>query len=140
MEIPIVTYTDCLDPGFGYENKDGYVRIWDRPKPEGGTLVMRHRWFWELQKGPIPKGYEINHLCKNRRCCNIEHLECIEGGLHASKSNRERYLEEYLKFKQFYYLCGEDSFFTQKEWGERFDRSQACISKWVKRYHKEKQN
>lgn len=81
----------CLDPGFGYENGDGYVRVWDIPKPQGGKLVMRHRWFWELFHGPIPAGYEVNHLCKNRRCCNVNHLECIPAKDHRSKDNGERY-------------------------------------------------
>lgn len=82
---------DCLDPGFGYENGDGYVRIWEVPKNQGGQLVMRHRWFWELQRGPIPEGYEINHLCKNRRCCNVDHLECMPRKDHRIKDNGERY-------------------------------------------------
>lgn len=135
-----MTSTDCIDPGFGHENKDGYVRICNVPRPKGGKLVMRHRWFWELQRGPIPEGYEINHLCKNRRCCNVEHLECIPGGEHASLGNRERYLKDYLEFKSLYYSCFEERVFTQKEWGEMLDRSQACISKWVIRYKEEEQS
>lgn len=81
----------CLDPGFGYENGDGYVRVLDKPKPSGGKLVMRHRWFWELLVGDIPEGNEVNHLCKNRRCCNVNHLECIPTKDHRVKDNGERY-------------------------------------------------
>lgn len=115
------------------------MRIWAKPK-KVGQLVMRHRWFWELQKGPIPEGFEINHLCKNRRCCNVAHLECIPGEEHASKGNRERYLKDYLKFKEQYYSCFEDEVFTQKEWAMMFNRSQACVSKWIKRYKEEETN
>lgn len=85
-------FTDaCLDPGFGYENKDGYVRICNVPRPAGGKLVMRHRWFWELINGPIPDGFEVNHLCKNRRCCNVNHLELLSTVEHRKKDNGERY-------------------------------------------------
>lgn len=27
LETPTTKFTDCLDPGFGYENKDGYVML-----------------------------------------------------------------------------------------------------------------
>lgn len=86
------TFTsECLDPGFGHENGDGYVRIIDKPRPRGGQYVMRHRWFWELFNGPIPEGMELDHLCKNRRCCNHEHLELITRTDHAITTNKERY-------------------------------------------------
>lgn len=81
----------CIDPGFGYENGDGYVRVADSPRNLGGKLVMRHRWFWEHHNGPIPEGYEVNHLCKNRRCCNVGHLELLTNKDHRIKDNGERY-------------------------------------------------
>jgi len=30
-----------------------------------------------LTNGPIPEGIEIDHLCRNRACCNPSHLEAI---------------------------------------------------------------
>lgn len=81
---------NCIDPEIGVENHDGYVRVWVGPR-KTRRQVMRHRKVWEEEVGEIPEGYEINHLCKNRRCCNVEHLECIHGSEHASKGNRERY-------------------------------------------------
>ena len=140
MGINTRKFTDCLDPGFGYENKDGYVRIWDKPKPDGGKLVMRHRWFWQVQVGEIPDGYEINHLCKNRRCCNVSHLECLEGSEHAIRGNKERYEQEYQEFKKIFHSSFGEAVFTQEEWGKMFNRSQACISKWIKRFNKEVNN
>lgn len=128
---------DCLDPGFGHENKDGYVRICDKPRPHGGKLVMRHRWMWEQVMGPIPEGYEINHLCKNRRCCNVKHLECIDGREHAIKSNKERYEPEYQEFKKRYLSEPEIRGLTQYQLGHLFNRSQPGISKWMKRLNEE---
>lgn len=134
-------YTDdCLDPGFGYENKDGYVRVWNLPKGQGGRLVMRHRWFWELHNGKIPKEFEINHLCKNRRCCNVEHLECIHGDHHAVISNEERYEAEFQEFKNAY--LGTDMLLgmTQKQMGDVFNRSQSGICHWIQRVKEEETN
>ena len=36
-----------------------------------------HRLAYETNKGLIPKGMELDHLCRNRICCNPEHLEVV---------------------------------------------------------------
>lgn len=33
-----------------------------------------HRWVWEMQNGPIPKGMFICHHCDNPSCANLDHL------------------------------------------------------------------
>ncbi len=132
MHTRVCINEPCLDPGFGYENGDGYVRVCDIPRPLGGKLVMRHRWFWQNFVGEIPKGYEINHLCKNRRCCNINHLECIPASVHRSKDNGLRYLHEYEAFKVWYFDNNHNLPY-QREMGIMFNRSQSGIQKWIKR-------
>lgn len=75
----------CITPTSHKLNKDGYFRkdIGDK------TFVMYHRYVWELVNGQIPEGFEINHKCKNRACCNVDHLKCIDGTDHAIKTNTE---------------------------------------------------
>ncbi len=49
-----------------------------------------HRLAWELFVGPIPNGLVIDHLCRNRRCVNPNHLEPVthsENLLRGSKTN-----------------------------------------------------
>ena len=43
-----------------------------------GTRFVTHRVVWEMLRGPIPDGLQIDHLCRNRACCNPDHLEPVE--------------------------------------------------------------
>lgn len=42
--------------------------------------VRPHRVAYELLVGPIPDGLVIDHLCRNRSCCNPAHLEPVTVG------------------------------------------------------------
>lgn len=53
-------------------HKNGYGRTWYKGKKRNA-----HRVFYELYKGPIPDGLHIDHLCRNRRCVNPDHLEAV---------------------------------------------------------------
>lgn len=54
----------------GARNSDGYGNI----KFEGEQW-RAHRLSWHLQRGPIPAGLDVLHICKKcRACVNIDHL------------------------------------------------------------------
>lgn len=36
-----------------------------------------HRVTYQLFVGEIPAGHELDHVCRNRACCNPEHLEAV---------------------------------------------------------------
>lgn len=42
-----------------------------------GKRVLAHRWAYEYYVGPIPEGLTIDHLCRNRACVNVDHLEAV---------------------------------------------------------------
>ena len=42
-----------------------------------GRLRYVHRLTWEAVHGRIPDGLTIDHLCFNRRCINLDHLEVV---------------------------------------------------------------
>lgn len=72
-------YTECwIWLGRSIESHGGtrYPRInlW----LDGKTLTKRaHRIAWEEWRGPIPEGFEIDHLCHNTLCINPAHLDCV---------------------------------------------------------------
>lgn len=42
-----------------------------------GRQAYTHRVSVRLFKGAIPPGLQVDHLCKNPRCCNPDHLEVV---------------------------------------------------------------
>ena len=42
-----------------------------------GRRWQVHRLAWTLANGPIPEGKVLDHLCRNRACCNPAHLEPV---------------------------------------------------------------
>lgn len=53
----------------GSTGTHGYGRMSD-----GGKRVAAHRYAWEREHGPIPKHSDVDHICWNRACVNVEHL------------------------------------------------------------------
>jgi hypothetical protein len=50
---------------------------------DGGKVQVRaHRYAYEVLVGPIPSGLQIDHLCRNRACCNPDHLEPVTGAVN----------------------------------------------------------
>ena len=40
--------------------------------------VLVHRFVYEQLVGAIPKEKHLDHLCRNRKCCNPDHLEPVD--------------------------------------------------------------
>lgn len=56
----------------GPVSPDGYGRT-----TVDGVRWFTHRYAYTVQRGEIPAGLVIDHLCRNRRCCNPDHLEPV---------------------------------------------------------------
>lgn len=74
-----VNWLGRLDPG-------GYGRCDD--KTTGERRV--HRVAWALARGPIPEGMTIDHLCWNKVCINVNHLEVVTRAENSRRSNSGR--------------------------------------------------
>lgn len=54
----------------------GYGRFTIAPRPEQ-KAIGAHRFAYMLLVGPIPQGLHLDHLCRNTRCVNPDHLEPV---------------------------------------------------------------
>lgn len=122
--------TDCWEPSGGYLTQDGYQRVLTHKRSKGGKLKMWHRLVWEIVNGDIPEGYEINHLCKNRKCCNIDHLEMLPRSEHRSRDNSERYRK---RAEGVYEAHLANKGLKQRELAQMFGIAQSSVSGILKR-------
>jgi hypothetical protein len=56
----------------GYLQPNGYAAYGSKKNRD-----YAHRISYRLFKGEIPNGLDIDHLCRNRKCINPEHLEAV---------------------------------------------------------------
>jgi hypothetical protein len=54
------------------DRRAGYGRI-----SVDGSYIYTHRFAFLTFVGQIPEGYVVDHLCRNRACCNPDHLEAV---------------------------------------------------------------
>lgn len=56
----------------GAVKADGYGQIMRLRKS-----IYAHRYAYELERGPVPDGLGLDHLCRVRNCVNPDHLEPV---------------------------------------------------------------
>lgn len=71
----------------GAKAVNGYGVIGRGPRNATGTRLV-HRIVWELLVGEIPDGYDLDHLCRVRACCNPDHLEPVTRAENVARGGR----------------------------------------------------
>lgn len=66
---------DVCWPWIGAKQREGYGHLSSGGKR--GQTLKAHRVSYELARGPIPDGHDLDHLCRNRGCVNPSHLEPV---------------------------------------------------------------
>jgi len=111
-------------------NQDGYFR-----KNWGGKLEMFHRVMWQHHHGEIPEGYEIDHLCRNRACCNIKHLQILPRTEHLTHHNKNRYLPRKLEAKKYWEENTPTGTALAAQFGVSFSIGCGWIREWKAETH-----
>lgn len=79
--------TDCVIFTGAHTSK-GYGSV---RHPVTGRVDYAHRLAWELENGPIPDGFDLDHTCRVHPCVRLTHLVLIEHAEHAAKDSRRRH-------------------------------------------------
>lgn len=68
-----------------------------------------HREIYQRFKGPIPEGLTLDHLCRNRRCVNPEHLEAVTQSTNVRRGNSGKYSARLVEVIASWLLVGARS-------------------------------
>lgn len=60
----------------GTLNKKGYGEF-SRKRNGEWRMQLAHGYAYEMINGPIPRGKELDHLCRNHACVRPSHLEAV---------------------------------------------------------------
>lgn len=73
IRINILLTNGCWEWS-GYVEKAGYGTF-----TIGGSIFKAHRLSWFIFNGEIDKELVLDHICRNRKCCNPLHLRQVTG-------------------------------------------------------------
>ena len=89
-----------------------------------------HRWAYEALVGPIAVGMVVDHLCRNRACCNPSHMEIVTPvenvkrgeGITAQNSRKDKC------------QCGQPYFIAHRKDGRSYRYCRACKNEYQRRW------
>ena len=72
--------------------------LWQKAKNNHGYGVIRrrgrnylaHRAAYEAEHGPIPPGLQLDHLCRNPACVNVQHLEPVSPAVNTQRGAKAK--------------------------------------------------
>jgi hypothetical protein len=67
----------CWEWQKGLTVRGGYAQIMLSIEPKKPQLFTGHRASWLVFRGDIESGMQLDHLCRNHKCVNPDHLEPV---------------------------------------------------------------
>lgn len=79
----------------GYETSCWVWQLFIGPNGYGrlgldGSRKLAHRHYYELHRGSIPAGKQLDHLCGQRACVNADHLEPVTNQENARRGRKTK--------------------------------------------------
>lgn len=66
----------------------GYAQIgWCVPGSRRSRMALIHRVAYVARRGPIPDDMTVDHMCKQRKCCNPDHLRLLDNFENARRTS-----------------------------------------------------
>ena len=67
----------------------GVIGRWN-PANKKSDATGAHRYVYEGLFGPLPDGWEVDHLCSNKLCVNPQHLEAVPKAENVRRGQKNR--------------------------------------------------
>ena len=93
-----------------------------------GKMMKAAKYFYERDKGAVPKGLVLDHLCRNRKCVNPKHLEVVTYATNNQRGNQAKLMDKDIKKIRKLYKSKD---YKQTTLGKMFDVGQGQISRIV---------
>ena len=110
-------WTASLDDG-------GYGRFW-LGAPER-RVTKAHKAVWERENGPVPDDLELDHLCHNRKCVRLDHLEPVTHKINVMRG----------RTPQRFCVNGHDTYAV----GRAGRHCRECTRVWARQYRRRQRN
>lgn len=90
LSPPVIRYVEqpCSVPGlegpchiFQGGTFNGYGRVWD-----GKRNALVHKYIWEKRYGPVSPNRVLDHKCRRRSCCNVQHLREVTRKVNSTEN------------------------------------------------------
>lgn len=110
----------------GARNSKGYGSMAAGVK---GKTQLTHRAVYQLTVGPIPLGLTIDHLCMEKLCLNVQHMEVV-----TRSENSRRKISAQTHCKNGHPLSGENARLTTRSTGNVHRVCRTCANDYNREF------